>query len=94
MPIRMMAIDSLQLARLDMIKIDVEGMEVEVLEGAKATLRKCLPIIIVEGIKSDQQAIMAALASYGYEWFPFELNYLAIHPSDPTRQSINVAQPS
>lgn len=93
-PIRMMAIDSLQLTRLDMIKIDVEGMEVDVLEGAKATLGKCLPIIIVEGIKSDQQAIREALASYGYEWFPFELNYLAIHPSDPTRQSIKVAQPS
>ncbi len=93
-PIRMLAIDSLQLARLDMIKIDVEGMEVEVLEGAKATLGKCLPIIIVEGIKSDQQAIREALASYGYEWFPFELNYLAIHPSDPTRQSINVTKAS
>jgi FkbM family methyltransferase len=93
-PIRMMAIDSLQLTRLDMIKIDVEGMEVDVLEGAKATLGKCLPIIIVEGIKSDQQAIMGSLTSYGYEWFPFELNYLAIHPSDPTRQSIKVAQPS
>jgi hypothetical protein len=84
----------LQLGRLDMIKIDVEGMEVEVLEGAKATLAKCLPIIIVEGIKSEQQAIATALASYGYEWFPFDLNYLAIHPSDPTRQSIKVAQPS
>jgi FkbM family methyltransferase len=87
-PIRMMTIDSMQLARLDMIKIDVEGMEVEVLEGAKATLTKYLPIIIVEGIKSDQQAIIRALVSYGYEWFPFELNYLAVHPGDPTRQII------
>jgi hypothetical protein len=84
----------LQLGRLDMIKIDVEGMEVDVLEGAKATLGKFLPIIIVEGIKSEQQAITGALASYGYEWFPFGLNYLAVHPSDPTRQSIKVAQSS
>jgi FkbM family methyltransferase len=93
-PIRMMTIDSLNLGRLDMIKIDVEGMEVEVLEGAKATLAKSLPIIIVEGIKSEQQAIIQALASYGYEWFPFELNYLAVHPSDPTRQIIKTKPPA
>jgi FkbM family methyltransferase len=90
-PIRMMTIDSLNLARLDMIKIDVEGMESDVLDGAKATLEKCLPIIIVERIKSQQQAITQALASYGYEWFAFELNYLAVHPSDPTRQIITTA---
>jgi predicted secreted protein len=87
----MMTIDSLNLARLDMIKIDVEGMESDVLDGAKATLEKCLPIIIVERIKSQQQAITQALASYGYEWFAFELNYLAVHPSDPTRQIITTA---
>ena len=32
----------------DMIKIDVEGVELEVLKGAKETIRKYLPVLIVE----------------------------------------------
>ena len=44
----MMTLDSLDLSRLDLIKIDVEGMELEVLQGAKATLERFRPIIIVE----------------------------------------------
>ncbi len=91
--IRMMTVDSLNLSRLDLIKIDVERMELEVLEGAKATLQRFLPIIIVEGLKAPQNEITAVLASYGYEWFPLGLNFLAVHPSDPTRQHINVTRP-
>jgi FkbM family methyltransferase len=89
----MTCIDSMNLMRLDLLKIDVERMELEVLEGAKATLARLLPIIIVEGLKAPQAEITAVLASYGYEWFPFGLNFLAVHPSDPTRQHINIAQP-
>jgi FkbM family methyltransferase len=91
--VRMMTIDSLNLSRLDLIKIDVERMELEVLQGAKATLERFRPIVIVEQLKSSSEEIAAVLKSYGYEWFALGLNYLAVHPSDPTRQSINVAQP-
>jgi len=91
--VRMLTVDSLNLARLDLIKIDVERMELEVLAGAKATLARLLPIIIVEGLKAPQAEITAVLASLGYEWFVLGLNFLAIHPSDPTRQSINVTPP-
>jgi hypothetical protein len=82
--IRMMTIDSMKLSRLDLIKIDVERMEVEVLEGARATVQRFLPIIIVEGLKAPQNEITAVLASYGYEWFTLGLSFLAVHPSDPT----------
>ncbi len=91
--IRMMTIDSLNLSRLDLIKIDVERMELEVLQGAKATLERLRPIIIVEQLKASKQEIATVLASYGYEWFALGLNFLAVHPSDPIRQAINVAQP-
>jgi FkbM family methyltransferase len=92
--VRMLSIDGLNLQRLDLIKIDVEGMELEVLEGAKATLQRSLPIIIVEGVKVPQVELTAVLASYGYEWFGLGFNFLAVHPSDPTRQSVNVAPPA
>ena len=90
--IRMMTINSLNLSRLDLIKIDVERMELEVLQGAKVTIERFRPIIIVEQLKASKQEIAAVLASYGYEWFALGLNFLAVHPSDPTRQAINVAQ--
>jgi FkbM family methyltransferase len=46
---RMMAsIDSLDLPRVDFIKIDVEGAELDVLEGASNTIRRCRPTVMVE----------------------------------------------
>ena len=88
---RMVSVDSLNLARLDLIKIDVEGMELEVMEGAKATLERLKPMIIVEQLKAPKERIAAVLASYGYDWFEFGLNFLCVHPSDPTRQAITTA---
>ncbi len=41
-------IDSLELPRADFIKIDVEGSELDVLEGAIDTIKRCSPIVIVE----------------------------------------------
>lgn len=39
----MITLDSLNLSRCDLIKIDVEGMELKVLEGASATIRQHPP---------------------------------------------------
>jgi FkbM family methyltransferase len=41
-------IDSLQLSRVDFIKIDVEGHELEVLRGSRETIEKYHPILMVE----------------------------------------------
>ncbi len=92
--VRMITIDELNLARLDLIKIDVEGMELEVLQGASATLGRLRPIIIVERLKAPEEQIAAVLSSYGYHRFPFGLNFLAVHPSDPTRQAIKLTSPA
>ena len=47
-PVDMMRIDDLRLSRCDLIKIDVEGMELEVLEGASETIKGHMPTICVE----------------------------------------------
>lgn len=46
--IPMVTLDSLGLSRIDLIKIDVEGYEPEVLEGAAAVIKSQAPIIFFE----------------------------------------------
>lgn len=78
----MVSIDSLKLKRCDLIKIDVEGMEVEVLDGAANTILQHRPIVFVETIKSDKNAISTRLLSSGYRIFDVGMNFLAIHTQD------------
>ncbi len=41
-------IDSLKLEKLDFIKIDCEGAEPDILEGAKETIARCKPTMFIE----------------------------------------------
>ena len=82
--VRTVTIDSLNLPRVDLIKMDVEGMEELALQGARETIARCKPIACVEIIKSNPQAITNFFSSLGYRLFPGKLNCLAIHQSDPT----------
>ena len=86
----MVNIDSLGLERLDFVKADVEGMELDVLRGARATLERCKPIVMAEVIKSDPQALQAFLEGLGYEVITEDmgLNLLAIHRTDPSRKGL------
>ncbi|MDL2284956.1 FkbM family methyltransferase [Oxalobacter sp. OttesenSCG-928-P03] len=79
----MISIDSMDLPRVDVIKIDIEGMEMEALEGADKTIQKSKPQLIIEKIKSDEQALSRFLSSRGYKIFTMGINLLAIHESDP-----------
>jgi FkbM family methyltransferase len=82
-PVRMLAIDDLDLPRLDLIKIDIEGMELEALAGARKTIARHKPQMLIERIKTDQLALNAVLLEHGYKLFAFGVNLLAIHESDP-----------
>lgn len=79
----MLTLDSLDLARIDLIKIDVEGMELQVLEGARESIQRSKPQLVVESIKADENAITEMLEGEGYRVFPLGMNILAIHGSDP-----------
>jgi len=75
-------IDTLALPRIDLIKIDVEGMELDVIEGAAASVTRFHPILIVESIKSDEAKLRQVLTGHGYRLFDVGLNILAIHEAD------------
>lgn len=87
--VRTVSIDSLGLPRLDMMKVDVEGMEVEVLEGARLIVAKFLPIMFIENVKADKAVIATYLEGYGYKTFAAGMNVLAIHLTDPTVHMVN-----
>ena len=82
------SLDSLDLPRLDFLKLDIEGMELEALRGARETLARTQPIVIMEVIKSDPAALQAMVAELGYRVFPIGINLLAVHESDPTLAQI------
>ncbi len=88
MPTRMSTIDSLNLHRLDFVKIDIEGMEIEALRGGQKTLEAFKPIMLIEWIKSDFITLSGLLKEMKYKLFKAGYNLLAIHEDDPTYQAI------
>ena len=75
-PTPLRTIDGLQLDRLRLLKIDVEGAELEVLRGASQTIARLRPILYVENDRRDKSsALIAALEAMGYRlwWHPAPL---------------------
>jgi FkbM family methyltransferase len=54
----LLAVDSLGLTRCDLIKIDVEGMEGEVIAGAVRTIRQFRPLLYVENDREEKSAAL------------------------------------
>lgn len=88
--VRQLALDSLGLDRLDLLKLDVEGMEAEALKGAQETIARCKPILFIETIKSDKEAISSTLRDAGYIIMPNGMNIMAVHESDQTLENVGV----
>jgi FkbM family methyltransferase len=91
--IRSLTIDSLALPRIDLIKLDVEGMELDAIAGAKASIERARPILLVESIKTDKAVLARTLQELGYHLFDVGLNVLAVHQSDRTATHIKSVPP-
>lgn len=85
----LVSVDSFALQRLDLMKIDVEGMEIEVLNGAWESIRSHKPILQIEVLKSNPDQIKEALKELGYQFFQYDIDLLAIHETDPCLNHIN-----
>jgi FkbM family methyltransferase len=87
-------LDQLEVSKAKLIKIDVEGMELDVLAGAKATLARCRPILYVENDRADKaEALVARLQDDGYRmwWHTPPLYNPANFFANPTNVFGNVA---
>ena len=72
------------------MKIDVERMEMEVLEGAKQSVEKHKPILMIEIVKSGRETIESFLNQRGYRTIPTGINILAVHNDDPINKSLRL----
>ena len=83
--VEMMKLDDFHLKNVSIIKIDVEGYEMEVLAGARETIRKNRPVIFLEimghvGYESASPADKAAIESriHEVEKMGYKVTYLGI----------------
>ena len=69
-------IDSLQLPFCNLIKIDVEGMETLVLNGARSTIERFRPVLFVENNTFERsREIIETIHSLGYRAYRHLANY-------------------
>jgi len=65
--VNVVTIDSLGLPRLRLLKVDVEGMESEVVTGARATIQRLQPALYIENDRADRsQRLISLLFDIGY----------------------------
>jgi FkbM family methyltransferase len=93
-PVQKVPLDALNLSRVDLIKIDVEGMELDALEGARGLIAAQHPILLIEHVKTGIERLRAFMAVHGYEVVEAGVNLLCIHASDPVRQQLRPAAPA
>jgi len=68
MRIQAVSIDSFGYTDLDLLKIDTEGAERQILSGARGTVERCLPRVMVEiHIPADVGFIRDYFKPLGYE---------------------------
>ncbi len=64
--------ESKDFEKMSFIKIDVDGFELQVLEGAAKTLEKFKPILLVEISDKDLESVSSFLGNLGYGESEFE----------------------
>jgi hypothetical protein len=87
-------IDRFEFPRADLMKIDVEGMELQVLEGGAETIRRCRPVLFVEHLKNDRESLRQAILGLDYVVYQKErgMNFLCVPTEMKDRVQITDAQ--
>jgi FkbM family methyltransferase len=68
--VRVMTIDSLDLPRLDLVKLDIEGHERAAIRGAAKTLARHRPVLYVENDKPEHfLGLIADIRALGYRMY-------------------------
>lgn len=81
--VKVITIDSINLPRVDFIKLDIEGMEVEALKGARDTITMHKPYMLIEWRHAGKEGIEQFLASVGYEHVYIGMDMICAPAGDP-----------
>lgn len=91
-PTRTVRVDDLELPRCDVMKIDVEGMELDVLAGAGGTIERCKPMIYCENNRAERSGqILSELMRHGYKIWWHILSYY--NPNNYFAEKENIFAP-
>ena len=91
-PVAVERIDDLGLAACRLVKVDVEGMEAEVLAGARETIARLRPLLYLENDRAEHsRALIELVRSLGYRAFSapaaaFQPRQLRRPNGEPVRQ--------
>jgi FkbM family methyltransferase len=66
-PTDVVTLDSFGLNKCNLIKIDVEGMEPQVLDGARTTIQRLRPTLFVETTMENSRGVIERLTRFRYE---------------------------
>lgn len=69
-------LDSYNFPRVDAIKIDVEGMEIDVLQGASNTIQLTRPVMLIEHLKCVKCDLEQAISDLNYNYIDIGMDYL------------------
>jgi FkbM family methyltransferase len=87
------SLDTLNFPRLDLIKMDVEGMELDALAGGVKSIGRHHPILLIEMAKTDKDKLRAWLEGLDYSVFDAGMNFLALHKNDKCLEHLQIASP-
>ena len=87
--VTIVSIDQMNLPDCHFIKIDVEGMEIDVLQGAYKTITNYMPIIYIENDRKEKsEELLAFMMKAGYRLY-WHLPFL-FNPQNFYRNSVDV----